>query len=429
MKPDDMQQKRLIEPQQPARKGFAFFENSFEGIALYVLVAMAYLTMFVGASDGGGGRFYSWGEITLLILLGVIYVYLSMNPDIFTGRWPHPQASLLFFLILYGLVLLIGLLGRGEGQIWLLVLPPIAQAAEISLRWLIGVCLAALLVGWGIYIILLNQIIWQVPLFITPAVIFVAAFSQIADRERRSREKIETLAGELREANLKLSEYAAKIEELATMRERNRMAREIHDSLGHYLTVVNVQIGAAQAIMRQDPEKAADAMSKAQRLTQEGLAEVRQSVAMLRESRTARPLTETLPDLIELTRAAGIEARLHVHGEPRPLSSKITQALYRTAQEGLTNVRRHAGAALATVDLDFRTGDVVTLRVADDGRGAADTSGGFGLMGIRERIQLLGGDVRVETEPGGGFALTVDVPIPQAGASGAAEGTQLEKRD
>src|SRR5947207_15635523 len=117
-------------------------------------------------------------------------------------------------------------------------------------------------------------------------IVFVVVFTRLAASEREARAGLE-------EANRRMREHAAQVEELATTKERNRLAREIHDSLGHYLTVVNVQIGAAQAIMAHDKPRALDHLTKAQTLTQEGLAEVRRSVAALRASPTeSRPLPE-----------------------------------------------------------------------------------------------------------------------------------------
>src|SRR5690606_16330885 len=123
--------------------------------------------------------------------------------------------------------------------------------------------------------------------------------------------RAETLAAELAEANRKLGDFAVQAEELATIQERNRLAREIHDNLGHYLTVVNVQINAARAILDIDKARADTALDKAARLTQDGLAAVRQSVSSLRESPLGRhTLSEAVADLAAQTQAAGIIAEL-----------------------------------------------------------------------------------------------------------------------
>ncbi len=242
-------------------------------------------------------------------------------------------------------------------------------------------------------------------------IVFVVVFTQVAVSERRTRAEVERLAAELGEANRKLREYAVQAEELATAKERNRVAREIHDSLGHYLTVINVQIEAARAVMQSDRERALDALSKAQTLTQEGLAEVRRSVAALRASPTeSRPLPEVVATLVDECRASGILTESLVTGTPRPLPPQAELTLYRAAQEGLTNVRKHAHASRADLTLDYSDAARVRLVVQDNGVGGNGSSGGFGLLGLRERVQLLGGQVRTRTAAGQGFTLEVEVP-------------------
>ena len=209
--------------------------------------------------------------------------------------------------------------------------------------------------------------------------------------EQQARERAEQLTAELEEANVQLAAYATQAEELAMTQERNRLAREIHDNLGHYLTIVNVQIEAARVVMESDPDRALDAMNKAQELTQKGLARVRESVAALRESPVSnRPLGEAIASLVKEAQSSGIVTEFKVTGEPLTLEHKVALALYRAAQEGLTNVRKHARASRVDVLLDYQP-DQVRLEVRDNGVGAAETAGGFGLLGIRERMQLLGG--------------------------------------
>src|SRR5581483_6155065 len=222
---------------------------------------------------------------------------------------------------------------------------------------------------------------------------------------------VERLAAELGDANRRLREYAIQAEELATVRERNRVAREIHDSLGHYLTVINVQIEAARTLMATDREGALDALHQAQSLAKEGLADVRHSVAALRVSPIAAlPLPEALGLLVDESRAAGINTELVVLGATVPLTPQAELTFYRAAQEGLTNVRKHARAAHATLTLDYRDGGAVKLALEDDGAGCDEAGGGFGLLGVRERAQLLGGGFRVRTDEGQGFTLEVELP-------------------
>jgi signal transduction histidine kinase len=301
-----------------------------------------------------------------------------------------------------------------NGSTYLILLPLASQAVErLPTPWALGVCAAvyAILVA---PLTILNGIdgFWNWGAPILAAVAFVAAFTQITVSEQKARL-------ELAKANQKLREYAARIEEVATIQERNRLAREIHDGLGHYLTAINIQIKAAQARMGQDPAQAKEALGNAQNLAQEALADVRRSISALRaDPSTNRPLPETLESLLEETRSAGLEASLDVQGTPTPLPPQVDFTLYRAAQEGLTNVRKHAHAS--RVELCLSYGErAVSLRVQDNGSGAAsqadgDGAGGFGLTGLQERVDLLGGILMVETSPGRGFSLKVELPrIPK----------------
>ena len=197
--------------------------------------------------------------------------------------------------------------------------------------------------------------------------------------------------------------------------ERNRLAREIHDSLGHTLTIVNVQIEAAKVVMNSEPERALDALNKAQELARKGLTQVRESVASLRESPVSnRPISEAIRPLIQEAQSTGIVTEFKVVGKPQNLDNKVALALYRAAQEGLTNVCKHARASRVDVLLGFQPNQV-RLEIKDNGVGATQTTGGFGLLGIRERMQLLGGNLEIRTGVGKGFWLMASVPISNAG--------------
>jgi signal transduction histidine kinase len=236
------------------------------------------------------------------------------------------------------------------------------------------------------------------------ALIFLVGFSQAMTSVERARMQLD-------EANRKLRDYAAQSDELATARERNRIAREIHDGLGHYLTTIHMQIQAARGILATDRERADQTLAKAQQLSQEALGDVRRSVAALRVAPADRlSLPAALAELADSAQAAGLPTKVTVVGDERPLDPLEEQALYRAAQEGLTNARKHAQASGATLTLDFGDANRVRLTVVDDGRGASNTDGGFGLIGLRERVQLVGGSLTLQTAPGAGLALIVEVP-------------------
>jgi signal transduction histidine kinase len=334
-----------------------------------------------------------------------------------TPAWPLPSAKEAIFhlIVQFGMAeLLVWLAGPAgaPGLLWIVLLPPVGFAVMFLRPPAVAI---VSLISLGAHTF--NVAYWHgwapvsmaVPGF-SVAVLFTLVFTQIAVSAEKARGEVERLAGELKMANEKLREHATQAEELAATRERNRLAREIHDGLGHCLTVVHVQLEAARSTLGREPDRAASAIEKAQSMNHLALQEVRRSVSALRSSPLqGRPLEEALRQLVAENSAAGLVTDLTILGEARELPPPAASALYRAAQEGLTNARKHARPSEARVTLDFRAADRVCLTVADNGQGAGEVTEGFGLIGLRERAQLLGGTVAVRTAPGDGFALIVEV--------------------
>jgi signal transduction histidine kinase len=382
------------------------------GIAFSVIVLISYVLRFIGAPLPVNPL-----ETALLLALGVAYTAIGtfgVHRAEQSGRF---SLRIAYFAIELILAAAIVLLSRSPGDMWLLPLPLVSQAVmALPRRWLVVVCLLALVILEIPFAQAMggSQIVQSAATF-SAAVGFVVLFSQIAVNERNAHTEVERLAGDLSDANRRLRAYAVQAEDLATMQERNRLARDIHDGLGHYLTVINIQMEAARAVMESDPAHAGSAIAKAQTLTQQALDDVRRSVAALRATPTeGRPLLQAISQLVEEHRSAGILTELTIAGEPRPLSPQADMTLYRAVQEALTNVRKHARASRTDVRLDFRRPDAIKLTVQDNGVGSdvgsGDTGAGFGLLGLTERVQLLGGQVHLRTAPRQGFTLEVEVP-------------------
>jgi signal transduction histidine kinase len=319
---------------------------------------------------------------------------------------------LIYFAIQMPLVTLILFSSPVKGGIALLVLPLVSQAVFL-LPIALVVLFSALL-----YALALAQIAavygWRSAAYnsmgFLAAFVFTIAFSYVAKREAVARAKAQALSAQLEEANRKLRDSAAQAEELAVARERNRLAREIHDGLGHYLTTIAVQLEAAQALLGDARSPAADAVGKAGKLSQEALADVRRSVGALRVD---TPRLTLVHQLEQLARAdPQLMVAMAVQGTARDLAPAVEHAIYRVAQEGLTNVRKHAGTSRAQLTLDFREPALVKLSVEDDGRGERGGAAvaGFGLNGVRERVEQFGGRMEAAARPEGGFALRVEVP-------------------
>lgn len=251
----------------------------------------------------------------------------------------------------------------------------------------------------------IGSIIFNIAVFLLASMI--GHTTRQAELAQRANQQ---LIKELQAAQLQLHD-------LAVAEERYRLAREIHDGLGHYLTATTMQIQGARALLENGEAAGrslaiASALNKAETLLQEALADVRRSVAALRATPPAgdRPLVAAIGDLVaECRTIAGLEAIFELLGTPRPLNPQLELTLYRVAQEGLTNVRKYARASQVKVTLGYDPAQVI-LNVCDDGQGSSDPGGGFGLLGLRERVQLAGGTVDILTAPDQGFQLKVEIP-------------------
>ena len=204
---------------------------------------------------------------------------------------------------------------------------------------------------------------------------------------------------------------------LGAVEERNRLAREIHDTLAQNLTAAGLQIESAEALLESDadPGKVRAALERALSLNRVNLEEARRSVLDLRAAPLEnRSLPEALKDLVDRWEtASGVAARFKAVNGSRPLPPGVESALYRVAQEALNNVARHAGARRVTVRL-VATPEKVSLLVEDDGRGfdpSAVAEDRHGIVGMRERTQIVAGELRVESAPGKGTRVGATVPL------------------
>lgn len=245
----------------------------------------------------------------------------------------------------------------------------------------------------------------QVSYIFVVAVVFVAAFTQAVAAELRMREKLDI-------ASQQLAAQAAQAEEIATLAERERIARELHDSLGHALTAAHVHLQVAERDAIERPERAKKAIVCAREVVRTGLDDLRETVRTLKT-----PASEPLDLPVVLQRLAhthqsgALHVTVHVHDVPPPLLAHASLALYRVAQEALTNVIKHAEASEASITLSAEGGSLY-LRVQDNGRGLPSSyREGFGLTGIRERLAALDGQLTLQV--GGGTQVIAQIPITQ----------------
>ena len=223
--------------------------------------------------------------------------------------------------------------------------------------------------------------------------------------ERESRQK-------LAEANDRLRRYTLLIENQATLQERHRIAREMHDSVGHALTAQSIQLENVAMWLPQDATKASTHLSKARQLSKEALQNVRQSVASLRthplQGQTLGGALTKLVQDFERTTQIHVKSDLQITAT---LPKDMATALYRVIQEALTNVSRHSGARQVHLELRDRP-TAIDLRLTDNGRGFDPDANrsGFGLQSMRERTEALGGSFHIQSQPGQGCQLQIQIP-------------------
>jgi signal transduction histidine kinase len=226
--------------------------------------------------------------------------------------------------------------------------------------------------------------------------------------ERQGREKLAI-------ANEKLRQYALRIEDQAILQERNRIARDIHDSLGHSLTALNIQLETALKLWHSNPEKATAFLTRAKELGSQSLQEVRQSVSTMRsDPLQGRPLQEAIASLLEgFHRSTGMSPTCSIMLE-RPIPLEVTTAVYRIVQEALTNICKYANATDVKIQLQASPTQL-HLIIEDNGRGfnLNQNTTGFGLQGMRERTLAQGGQFEIHSAPSAGCRIIAKFTLPR----------------
>jgi signal transduction histidine kinase len=247
-------------------------------------------------------------------------------------------------------------------------------------------------------------------LVFTPLLFGVGWLAGFALRERAE----EAEAAEARAAQAEREREAAA--RLAVAEERARIARELHDIVAHSVSVMVLQVGAIRHNLPETVAEDKDALQGVERTGRAALAEMRRLLGAMRDEGqdaelTPQPGLDSLDSLLEEVGRAGLPVRLHREGEPAPLPRAIELSAYRIIQEGLTNALKHAQASHADVTLRYGPDDL-QLEIRDDGRGASDSDGlGHGLVGVRERVKIYGGEMTSGPANGGGFVLRTRLPL------------------
>ncbi|MEV6235477.1 histidine kinase [Lentzea sp. NPDC051838] len=330
------------------------------------------------------------GTTKLPLLIGGLVALVAVDLAEFRRypvRTPKPVAAALLVLRSALYVGLSYVDGSGLARLLLLLVPFTAyfafgQATAIALA---VACLAVALVSvpdWYAHVEQVSDLV-----MFTVGLVIAVAMAAVAVRERDGR--------------IRLQESHRTVAELSAAAERARVARDLHDDLGHHLTAIVVQLQKASAFHDHEPGTAKAAVLDAERSARRALGDVRESVRSLRSFHLLSALDELVAGQTDVT--------LEVSGTPAGHSTGALHALYRAAQEGITNSRRHAAATRITVAVSLDA-ERARLTVADDGRGTGSAPEGFGLLGMRERIALAGGRVDLASTSAGTM-LTVTIPV------------------
>ncbi|GAB7042486.1 histidine kinase [Catenuloplanes niger JCM 9533] len=331
-------------------------------------------------------------------------------------------------------LVLAAVLGAVTGQNGLFLLFGLSVSAGLRVRGTVritGTFLAVLV------ILLLGDLRAAEPglaqvLFTAGSFVVFQALPGIVARMTAQRHELLRL---MRERTEYLEEQQRTIAERVRVREATRIAREMHDSLGHRLTLISLYSGALRTVAGREPDRTDEVVSLLHTTSTQAMDELRQILAVLRDGRDGDesvPVTARLADagaLVEGAVSAGARITLHREGEPAPLHPLIDHAAYRTLQEGVTNALRHARGGEIRLALRYEPDALVAEVVNDPGQPTGARGSGQGLRGLAERVRLTGGVLYAGPEPDGGFRVAATLPLsPQAPSPGPADDMRVELR-
>ncbi len=410
--------------QRRAGRRWRLFPKPFDVVstALYLCVLATYFSnMF---SHCNCREIYDWWGIGLIVGATVALLAIDRVEYWYYGEETPGKMAVFWLIARIILIEIVAQIDYFHLSPFLYLIPPFLAALYFGNR--VGYWLAVL--GWVAYM-LQHTLHASLFFFTAPSefrylsvftigLIFVMTMARTVVTEKASRRRAEQLLTELEASHQQLRTYAEQVADLAATRERNRLARDIHDTLGHYLTVINVQLEKALAFRARKPAEADQAVGDAKRLANEALQDVRRSVGVLRRTEEMFAFWPAMNELVEQMRSEQLVVALHVEGHEDGFSKQRLLTLFRVAQEGLTNIRKHAQANNVHLDINFGEQDA-HLSLSDDGHGfdpatlqqlAPGRDGRYGLQGIQERLEIIGGTLVIESAPGKGTKLEVMVP-------------------
>lgn len=249
------------------------------------------------------------------------------------------------------------------------------------------------------------------------SIMLMFLFAQFWKEDRKNRERQTMLTAEIQANQEELKRYASRVSRVVALEERARIARDIHDNLGHTLTAISIQLNKAEAFFKKDPEISIKAIIDARSSMHEAMLDIRSTLDTLNNQAEGFDLLAQVQKPLESLRQAGISVTWGMQGSTDGYNISVLLALYRFIQEGVTNILRYAGARKVNLEIRFE-GEQAFAELRDDGVGfdpravvkRADNISGYGLTGLTDRISLVRGTFSVESAPGKGTVLRVRMP-------------------
>lgn len=386
-----------------------FMEWPFFVILTLVLVAISIQSFFSNAALREPLRLTLF---TLLMLSHLALHWLSVR----LRKWSRVVVyvivqSFLAFVVVY--------LGANIGLLMGLYIGLIGEIIGLmreKLRWMVAAVVVLLALSFLNYILLVGWRAWYWWLLpMLPMTLFVAVYVTLYSRQAEARLRAQSLLQDLEAANRQLSEYAARVEDLTIANERQRMARELHDTLSQGLAGLILQLEAVDAHLAGNrPERARGILQQSMQKARGTLADARQAIDDLRQPLERDLADAALQETERFTIATGIECVPSIE-LAIPIPEPVAETSVRAISEGLTNVARHARADKVTLRVTG-IGTELKIEICDNGVGFDPEvlqAGHYGLLGMRERVRLVGGSLDVHSEPGKGTQIVIRFPLEQ----------------
>jgi len=383
-------------------------------ITTYVILLLTSIIFITGNYVAiGSWQFYT--TILLFSLILIANIFWRMVEE----KLKSSELSNIAFIVFCVLISLsIAWIGKYYNIVFMIFM--ITAQAFIVLRYKIASIIIA------VFVVVYLAIMWligfdiegmlNISIALAVGLVFVITLSIVLRRYAEQTTRSESLAKQLQLANQELVEARQKEKELAASEERVRLARDIHDGLGHHLTALNIQLQAAIKMFETQPEKSLEAIQICRQEAKAALDEIRHSVAIMRSSPLdGKSLKQAIRYLVgNFELSTGQRVDLDIAEDIDFSDRQISDTIYRTIQEGLTNIQKHA-KQFTKIRISIRLmNQLIHLEIEDNGLSLEHENygKGFGLAGIRERAELMGGEMTMDTKNGQGFGILVKIPYP-----------------